>query len=200
MTRRADIVALVGSRICHDLGSPLGAIGNGVELMTLAGDGPPSPEMELIAQSIETANAMLRFFRLAFGRAAPGSMVARDEIAQLLAAASRGGRLTYYWAVDDPQERAEVRAVLLTLMCFESALPRGGDVHIRRRGPRWEMWAEGDRLAVRQDLWSSLSAPAKGPAEPAPAEVQFVLLPEVLAELDRTLAVDIGANRITAGF
>ena len=30
--KRSELTALVGSRICHDLISPLGAIGNGVEL------------------------------------------------------------------------------------------------------------------------------------------------------------------------
>lgn len=32
-----DLSALIGSRICHDLISPLGAIANGVELMALTG-------------------------------------------------------------------------------------------------------------------------------------------------------------------
>mgnify|MGYP000296592635 CR=1 FL=1 len=41
---------LIGSRICHDLISPIGAIGNGVELLGLTG--PPSPEVRLIADSV----------------------------------------------------------------------------------------------------------------------------------------------------
>jgi len=40
-----DLNALLGSRICHDLISPLGAIGNGVELLTMSGldAAPKSP-------------------------------------------------------------------------------------------------------------------------------------------------------------
>lgn len=34
-----DLVALVGSRIAHDLANPLGAIANGVELLALTGQG-----------------------------------------------------------------------------------------------------------------------------------------------------------------
>ncbi len=41
-----DLIALVGSRICHDLVSPLGAIGNGVELLAMAG-AMPGPELAL---------------------------------------------------------------------------------------------------------------------------------------------------------
>jgi len=33
--------ALVGSRICHDLISPIGAINNGMELLSMSGTPPP---------------------------------------------------------------------------------------------------------------------------------------------------------------
>ena len=35
-----NLAALVTSRLCHDLVSPLGAIGNGLELLELSGDFP----------------------------------------------------------------------------------------------------------------------------------------------------------------
>src|SRR5690606_36320108 len=77
-----DLGALVASRICHDLVNPLGAIGNGVELLALTtGFGPAagpqgaslqgtaggSPELALIAESTTHAAARARLFRLAFG-------------------------------------------------------------------------------------------------------------------------------------
>ena len=37
MTEKPDITALVTARMCHDLASPIGAVGNGVELVELAG-------------------------------------------------------------------------------------------------------------------------------------------------------------------
>jgi histidine phosphotransferase ChpT len=42
-----DTSALLGSRICHDLISPLGAISNGLELLAMSGIAS-SPEMTLI--------------------------------------------------------------------------------------------------------------------------------------------------------
>ena len=51
-----DLNSLIGSRICHDLISPLGAIGNGLELLSMSGfDG--APEIALIAESVENANS-----------------------------------------------------------------------------------------------------------------------------------------------
>ena len=193
-----NIVALVGSRICHDLTSPLGAIGNGVEMLEMSGTSG-GPEMALIAESVTNANAMVKFFRLAFGAASAEAKVGRSETAELLSAASRSGRLTYFWAVDGEQSRREVRAVFLMLMCFENALPRGGDVHVRRAGDRWEMWAEGDRLNVKKPLWDGL-ADGTAATEATPNEVQFALLPDALDELGRTLRLSFGANRIDASF
>ena len=65
----ANLAALVGSRICHDLISPIGAINNGLELLGMSGD-MSGPELELISDSVANANARIRFFRIAFGAAA----------------------------------------------------------------------------------------------------------------------------------
>jgi len=91
-----DIAALVGSRICHDLISPLGAIGNGVELLSLT-SGETSAEMVLINESVANANARIRFFRIAYGATEMGQRVPRKEILSVLAASARGGRFTYFW-------------------------------------------------------------------------------------------------------
>ena len=63
-----NLASLIGSRICHDLISPIGAICNGLELMQLDGR-PISPEMTLISESVNHANARIRFLRVAFGMA-----------------------------------------------------------------------------------------------------------------------------------
>lgn len=66
MPNTPDIAALVSARICHDLISPIGAIGNGVELLMLD-KAAASPEMDLISESVTQASARIRFFRLAYG-------------------------------------------------------------------------------------------------------------------------------------
>jgi histidine phosphotransferase ChpT len=68
LTVNIELTSLIGSRICHDLISPLGAIGNGVELLAMS-EVAKGPEMSLIAESVENANARIRFFRVAFGAA-----------------------------------------------------------------------------------------------------------------------------------
>jgi histidine phosphotransferase ChpT len=198
MNKRVDVTALVGSRICHDLISPLGAIGNGVELLELSGL-PQSPEMALIAESVESANARIRFFRVAYGSALVDQMMTRAEIASTLTAAARGGRLSYFWAAEGDQPRAEVRAVFLLLQCFETALPLGGEIQIDRRGADWELSAESDRLRLDEPLWTSMLQTRIKPQVSA-SQVQFLLLPDVLSDLGRNLALKLGPDRITARF
>ena len=79
MPDKTDLAALVGSRICHDLISPIGAIGNGVELMMMD-RASASPELALIAESVASANARIRYFRVAFGTAGADQRIARSEV------------------------------------------------------------------------------------------------------------------------
>ncbi|MEO0403208.1 MAG: histidine phosphotransferase, partial [Pseudomonadota bacterium] len=63
-----NLAALIGSRICHDLISPIGAINNGLELLGMS-DQRDGPEIDLISESVENASARIRFFRIAYGAA-----------------------------------------------------------------------------------------------------------------------------------
>lgn len=198
MTRRPDLTALVGSRICHDLISPLGAIGNGVELMTLSGVAQ-TPEMALIEESVQNANARIRFFRVAYGGASADQRLSRAEITATLLAAARGGRISYLWDVPGDQPRPEVRIAFLLLQCLESAMPMGGDIRVSRTDETWTIHAEGDRLRIEEKLWDSLTNP-RARVSVTPAQVQFALLPEVLAEHGRKLRVSLGEGEILARF
>ncbi|WP_448326291.1 hypothetical protein [Sulfitobacter sp. M13] len=72
-----DFAALIGSRICHDLISPVGAINNGLELLLMSGMNM-SPEVALIDESVRNASARLRFFRVAFGSGTTQPVAAQE--------------------------------------------------------------------------------------------------------------------------
>lgn len=196
-TPAQDLAALVASRICHDLISPLGAIGNGVELLQMS-DGGDGSEMTLIVQSVENAQARIRFFRIAFGAAGEEQAIAQSEVMATLAAAARGGRLNYFWEAEGTLSRREVRVAFLVLLCLETAMPYGGDVHIRRAGEScWEITAEAARLRPLPELWAAFA----GQAVPVTAaQVQFALAPGMAAAAGRRIAVTMGAERICVTF
>lgn len=193
-----DMTALLGSRICHDLISPLGAIGNGVELLVMAG-GAAQPEVALIAESVQAANARIRLFRAAFGAASPGQRMGRAETLAILADLGRAGRIRYDWQGPTDAPRAEVKLAFLALLCLESALPWGGDVTIRADAQGWTLRASAERIKNDPDLWNRLIG--KGPRGGLqPAHVQFALLPDEARRQGRMITLALGDSEITIGF
>ena len=193
-----DLATLVGSRICHDLISPIGAIGNGVELLSLTGGGDTSAEMALIADSAQNASARIRFFRVAFGAAPTGQSFARREVVSILTDIARGGRISYHWVPEGEVGRADLRACFLLFQCFETAMTHGGDIVVTRDGARWTLTAQADRFRFDDLLWDGLTG---GPIpDPSPAQVQFALLPQVMAETGCALRCSRDDGSLVASF
>src|SRR3954464_14701643 len=124
-----ELAALLCSRVCHDLISPVGAIGNGLEVL----DDNPKPDdrefaLDLIRKSAKTASARLQFCRLAFGAA--GSAGAQIDVGDAQAMA-RGhledDKTKLVWNLPRvllPKNR--VKLLLNMLIVAGQGIPRGG--------------------------------------------------------------------------
>jgi len=193
---KPDIWALVGSRICHDLISPIGAIGNGMELMLMSGGGG-SPEFELINSSVGNANARIRFFRIAFGYCDAGQPVNITEVRDILSALSIGARVQYCCHHGKDIPRDELRAIFLAMMCVESALPYGGEVTLHNLEGRWSIAAE--QALGDSEKWAGLTQ-GTPQADVSPGQVEFALLPQAVAELGRKMQVSKPDGALTIQF
>jgi histidine phosphotransferase ChpT len=198
MQDKPDLAALIGSRICHDLISPIGAIGNGVELLMMD-RAAASPELALIAESVTSANARIRFFRLAFGAAGQDARIARGAVVSILTDMARGGRMQVDWISPPELSRAEVKLAFLLLQCLESAMAYGGKVRIERAETGWVMQAEAARLKIDPALWEVLTE-RHAPAEIAAGDVHFALVPEALAAQGRRLVAELKDTSIRLSF
>jgi len=196
MTKHFDLAGLIGSRICHDIISPLGAVGNGVELMVLAGQAR-GPEFDLVRESIESANDRIKFFRVAFGLAAAGQMVSANELAALIRAIASVGRLVVDWPVSGGLQRLEVKRVLLGLLCVEQLLPAGGTVSIMPAEPgSWMIYGAGPRIKDAPHLSLALESAALDD-QLAASEVQFVLLRMECEAQERPVKIEIGTGSVS---
>jgi len=195
---RPDLAALIGSRICHDLISPIGAISNGVELIEMTRT-DMGPEFELISESVANANARVRLFRLAFGAADPGIEIASDEIVGMLRDYTQPTRLDIRWNIEGKIPRPEAKLALLVLLCFETAMPWGGTVDVDLSGGRWTVTGTSERMKVNAALWEVLAQPVNG-HEVAPSEVQFLMVPEILRATGRQMSTLFDEAGITARF
>lgn len=190
----ADIAALVSSRICHDLISPVGAIGNGVELLELAG-GRGDAEIKLISQSVENANARLRFFRIAFGLAERSQTVAASEIAAIFADLSADGRTHFLWIPDEAVSRVDARAIFLALMCLQRALPHGDAVQVSGFGAGWVLRVETTRHRIDDTFRDRIEGRVSG--DISPRDVEFTLLPNAALDAGLKPGLDVDDTGVT---
>ncbi len=126
-----DLAALLCSRVCHDLISPIGAVVNGIEVLDEGKDEETKTfALDLIRKSAAQASAKLQFCRMAFGAA--GSAGAQIELGDAEKAA-RGlfedGKTSLIWNL--PRElmaKNRVKLLLNMLMIAAAAIPRGGSL------------------------------------------------------------------------
>ncbi|MFP7673039.1 histidine phosphotransferase family protein [Marivita sp. S0852] len=176
----SSLAALIGSRICHDLINPIGAISNGLELVSMGAPAPVSPEMSLIQQSCDNATARIQFFRIAFGSAGETRPVPRLQAEKTLADHYTGTRITPEWCIPDATGRHIVQLAYLGVMCMEIALPQGGVISVASDATHMSITATGPALVRDSDLWSWLESPqGRESTELRPAHVQFALLAEL---------------------
>jgi len=164
---------MVAARICHDLVSPMGAISNGLELLGMAQDGTV-PELELMAQSIQSATTRLRFFRIAFGPVSADQKMARAEILSVLQALEQVNRHSYTWQSTRDLSRRDIKLVFLLIMCLETALPWGGEIRVMDSPDGVELLGLSERIRIDDELWTALAAGTEADTMSS-ARVQFAL-------------------------
>ena len=178
----AGLAARLASRMCHDLVSPLGAIGNGLELLEMSG-AMRGPEATLIADSVAAARARVRLFRLAFGHAGEGQRLPMAELREVLSDRDSMGRLSVVLDGTGDLSRGAAQLIALSVMCLATGLPWGGRVLVCRAetgvqpgaASGWRLVAEADRTRPDPGLWAWLDGDRPSPL-PAPGEVHFALL------------------------
>lgn len=129
----SDLAALLCSRVCHDLISPVGAINNGLEVLAEdSGQDMKEFANELIAKSARQASAKLMFCRIAFGAAGSAGVEIDTGDAEAVA---RGFMESEKAELDWTMPRIllaknRVKLVLNMLMIAVGAVPRGGTVKV----------------------------------------------------------------------
>jgi histidine phosphotransferase ChpT len=189
-----DLSALVSARLCHDLISPMGAIGNGLELLQMS-EGAGADELSLINDSLATALAKLRFFRVAFGPAETDARQSFDEAAQITDGMFHG-RFTVGWTpTRGGMSRPTARLAYLAILCVEKSLPLGGALTVDVVEERIELRLDGARTAPPPELWAHVTA-GDPLVEIRSDAVQFALLRADLEASGRALTADFAETAL----
>src|SRR5947209_1137778 len=132
-----DLAALLCSRVCHDVISPVGAIVNGLEVLEDEQDAEMrSFALELIKKSAGQASARLQFCRLAFGAAgSAGAAIDTNDAARVARGLFGGERTELEWNVPPLRmPKNNVKLILNLCLIAATAIPRGGVIEVSVRG------------------------------------------------------------------
>ncbi|MGE0005779.1 MAG: histidine phosphotransferase ChpT [Parvibaculaceae bacterium] len=126
-----DLAALLCSRVCHDVISPVGAITNGLELLEVEDDeAMRGMAMELVRKSAKQASAKLKFCRIAFGAAgSAGAIIDMGEAGDVAQAFVGEEKVRLEWLVPrENRPKQQVKLLLNMMLIAMGSIPRGGVV------------------------------------------------------------------------
>jgi histidine phosphotransferase ChpT len=126
-----EFAAMLVSRVCHDLVSPVGAVVNGLEVLEDERDATMRADaLKLVASSAEQAAARLQFARVAYGAAgSAGAELDLNEVGRIVKGLAHGGKTEVEWnaaPLNWPKDWAKL-LMNATVLALDS-LPRGGKV------------------------------------------------------------------------
>src|SRR5579862_9751096 len=124
-----DLAALLCSRVCHDVISPVGAIVNGLEVLEDEKDGEMREiALELIKKSAAAASARLQFCRLAYGAAgSAGASIDTGDAENVTRGLINDERTKLVWnGARQLAPKNKVKLLLNLCLLALSAIPRGG--------------------------------------------------------------------------
>ena len=132
-----DLAALLCSRVCHDVISPVGAIVNGLEVLEDEKDAEMRGfALDLIKKSARTASARLQFCRLAFGAAgSAGASIDTGDAEQVARGLIADERTKLEWrGARVLMAKNKVKLLLNLCLIAAAAIPRGGDIIVNLEG------------------------------------------------------------------
>lgn len=154
------VLELLASRLCHELISPVGAVNNGVELLSDGDAGFMRDATALIGQSARRAALRLQFYRFAYGAGGVGG--GAPEAKALVAGILEGGKVRCDWPAEFDALSVSWQKFACNLMLLAvEILPRGGTVTLAREGSGVAAVAAGEAVNLTQELKAALAPAAE---------------------------------------
>lgn len=200
-----ELAALLCSRVCHDLISPVGAIVNGLEVLD---DNPKDDDrefaLELIRKSARTASARLQFCRLAFGAAgSAGAQIDLGDAQNMARGQMEDEKTKLTWHLPRlllPKNR--VKLLLNMLVIAQHTIPRGGMITVDPVGEgetmSFRIHAAGLNARIPQNIADILAASGPATVDAHAVQPYYTRLLAQACRLQVTLTMEAGGVVIAA--
>lgn len=201
-----DFAALLVSRVCHDLVSPVGAVVNGLEVLEDERDPAMRADaLKLVTSSAEQAAARLQFARIAFGAAgSAGAALDLTELGRIAGGLLSGGKISLEWSAANttwPKDWAKL--LMNAVVVAAESLPRGGTLRVETSphgaAPGFRIHATGQGARVLDEVERALRGEPAAPLDGR--SIQPFLAHRLAQNLNTTLALTRreGEVELTAG-
>lgn len=195
-----DLAALLCSRVCHDIISPVGAINNGLELLDEGG--ADADAMDLIRSSAHNASVRLKFARLAFG--ASGSVGASIDTGEAEKAvqdfSSADNKTDVAWnGTRAIIAKNKVKLLLNLFLVAYGAIPRGGSISVvledLETAPRFTLVARGKMVRVPPKFLEIQSGALTEAVDAHSIQPYYTVL--LADEAGMTIGATVGPDEVT---
>lgn len=201
-----DLAALLCSKVCHDVISPVGAIVNGLEML----EDEKDPEMrifalDLVRKSATSASARLQFCRLAYGAAgSAGASIDTGDAEKVARGLLEDDKTKLVW--NAPRvllPKNKVKLILNMCQIAAAAIPRGGVVEATIEGDgeaaRLSTRSSGAYFRLAQGIPSMLAGkPESGAVDAHGIQAFYTGLVARASGMDIGVTLEEGAARISA--
>ncbi len=198
-----DLAALLCSRVCHDVISPVGAIVNGLEVLDEDNDADTRTfALDLIKKSAATASAKLQFCRLAFGAAgSAGASIDTGDAESVARGLFGNEKVKLEWVAPRVlMPKNKVKLMLNLCVVAATTIPRGGVVTVSTEGtseePDIQLQAKGTSPRIGAALPGLLSGEPDGASLDAHA-IQPYFAGLLARQIGYTVDVSLDGDTVT---
>ena len=200
-----DLAALLCSRVCHDLISPVGAIVNGLEVLDDAKNADDREfALALIRKSARNASAKLQFCRLAFGAAgSSGAQIDTGDAESMTRGFLEDEKTKVAWNLPRTlQPKNRVKLLLNMLIIAQQTIPRGGTLTVDALGQGdtggLRIRAAGLNARLPQNIADQLAGTQQGTIDAHAVQPYYTRLLAQACGLRASLSMDGDAVVVSA--
>lgn len=196
-----EFAALLVSRVCHDLVSPVGAVVNGLEVLEDERDAAMRADaLKLVISSAEQAAARLQFARIAFGAAgSAGAELDLTEVGRMVHGLLQGGKVSVDWQaaqINWPKDWAKL--LMNASLLAADSLPRGGQIRVETSldpaAPSFAIRATGQNARLLDEVERAVRGEPTGPLDGR--SIQPYLTHKIARSLNAGLTVSAGDGTV----